>query len=108
MFLEGNGNEKLVSYESYRHIFKHQLNIAFGYPRVDTCRTCDAYLAKAKVLEEGKKTDELKQLTILNKLHLTKAHAFYDRKKEAKEQSKKQQDVLAIAMDFQKIFHFQI
>lgn len=102
MFTEENSNEKLVSYESYRHIFNTQFNIAFGYPRMDTCSTCDAYLAKAKVLEEEKKLDELKQLTILNKLHLTKAHVFYDRKKKAKKQSKNQEDFLAIAIDFQK------
>lgn len=102
MFIEENNNEKIVSYEFYRHIFNTQFNIAFGYPRTDTCSTCDTYLAKAKVLEEEKKLDELKQLTILNKVHLTKAHVFYDRKKKAKQQCKNQKDFLAIAVDFQK------
>lgn len=34
------------SYESYRHIFNTQFNISFGYPRMDTCSTCDTYLVK--------------------------------------------------------------
>lgn len=52
MFTGENNNEKLVSYESYRHIFNTHFNIAFGYPRMDICSTCDAYLAKVKVLQE--------------------------------------------------------
>lgn len=81
------------------HIFNTQFNIAFGYPRMDTCSTCDAYLAKSKVLEQQKKIDELKQLTILNKVYLTKAHVFYDSKKKAKQQKSR---ILAIAVELKK------
>lgn len=30
-----------VSYDSYRHLFNRNFNIAFGYPRTDTCNYCD-------------------------------------------------------------------
>lgn len=64
MFSIDKQNEKYPSYESYRHIFNTQFNIAFGYPRMDMCSTCDAYIAKAEVLEEEKKIDELQHNNI--------------------------------------------
>ncbi|CAH1099465.1 unnamed protein product [Psylliodes chrysocephalus] len=84
-----------VSYEIHRTIFTTDFNIAFGYPRTDTCSTCDEYLAKIKSLEHEKQnasnenpvytspnkkqkigrtkediTAEIKQLTTLHDLHL--------------------------------------
>ncbi|KAJ8887686.1 hypothetical protein PR048_013904 [Dryococelus australis] len=42
----------IVSYEYYRMIFNLHFNIKFGYPRSDTCSTCDKFQAEIHVLEE--------------------------------------------------------
>jgi len=39
-----------VSYEIYRRIFNDSYNISFGYPRKDTCSTCDVHVVKLKQL----------------------------------------------------------
>lgn len=61
-----------LSYETYRSIFVNIFNIEFGYPRSDTCSTCDEFLAKTKALklnlksaselEKGDIEKELKKL----------------------------------------------
>lgn len=66
-------------------------NISFGYPRTDTCGTCDQYLAKVKYLETEKKNTvearvteieaELITLNRDNELHKRRAQAFYQRKR---------------------------
>lgn len=45
-------SEYPVSYESYRSIFNNNFNISFGYPRTDTCSTCDKFTAEN--IEEGR------------------------------------------------------
>ncbi|CAH0551164.1 unnamed protein product [Brassicogethes aeneus] len=104
-----------VSYEYYRKIFNNNFNIKFGYPRSDTCSSCDKFTAEKLSLErklentltaEGK-TDlmqQLKNLEIQNELHLKKADVFYARKRAAKKRSIKVMDYESIAMDFQKNF----
>ena len=39
-----------VSYEIYRRIFNNSYNISFGYPRKDTCSTCDIHVVKLQQL----------------------------------------------------------
>lgn len=104
----------VVSYETYRTIFTTDFNIAFGYPRTDTCSTCDEYLAKTKCLEHEKQnesnrskediTAEIKQLTTLHDLHLFKAKAFYSIKKQSKLSSRKSNVKESICIDFGKNF----
>ncbi|CAH1113501.1 unnamed protein product, partial [Psylliodes chrysocephalus] len=55
MFCELHMTIKLY-YESYRTIFNHDFDIAFGYPITDTCSTCDEFVAKLKGLEAEKRT----------------------------------------------------
>ena len=45
-----------VSYEYYRAIFTDNFNIGFGYPRSDTCSTCDEDKSEIKI-EEKKLTE---------------------------------------------------
>lgn len=40
-----------VSYETYRSIFNNDFNISFGYPRTDTCSTCDKFAAENRALD---------------------------------------------------------
>lgn len=80
--------------EYYRVIFTTIFNMSFGYPRTDTCSTCDSYLAKVRTLEYETKhketinqaaiTKQLKDLQIINEVHKRKAVTFYDRKRAAK------------------------
>jgi hypothetical protein len=75
-----------VSYESYRRIFCESFNISFGYPRTDTCSTCDQFSVKVKALEldlknapESEKTNitiNLNKLKVENDLHKRKAEQF--------------------------------
>lgn len=104
-----------ASYETYRTIFSTEFNIAFGYPRSDTCSQCDEHLAKIKSLEaeklniphtevlEYRKLDrDIQQLNIENKLHKIKAQQFYKRKRDAKNRSQKCVSTEAICFDFAK------
>lgn len=102
-----------VSYESYRTIFNNEFNIAFGYPRSDTCSACDEFLAKIKSLQkelkekqsaeqQGQVNAEITRLQTENKVHNLKAAIFYDRKRQAKSASRKTADKEAICLDFAK------
>ena len=42
---------KPTSYDSYRNIINTKYNIGFGYPRTDTCSSCDEYIAWGKDLK---------------------------------------------------------
>lgn len=105
-----------VSYESYRKIFRNSYNISFGYPRKDTCSTCDTFTVKLKYIENKIKAEEeaslkasllaeQKRLLTQKSLHLRQADQFYARKGEAAKKAKKMpQTYAAFAMDYQKIY----
>ncbi|KAG5899095.1 hypothetical protein JTB14_021598 [Gonioctena quinquepunctata] len=73
-------SRKPVSYETYRTIFTTKFNIAIGFPRCDTCSSCDEFNATLKVLgsklsetldvEEKDDIDsEIRRKTIENEVH---------------------------------------
>ncbi|KAJ8892695.1 hypothetical protein PR048_005276 [Dryococelus australis] len=41
-----------VSYEFYRSVFTTRFNISFGYPRSDSCGTCNKHRTDVKILQE--------------------------------------------------------
>lgn len=101
-----------LSYESFRGIFENSFNIAFGYPRKDTCSTCDTFKAQLFSLTEATKTssnDETRTKTVdklANKsqrreLHLKKAERFCCLKKKYRTRSINVTAWKAITMDFQ-------
>lgn len=118
LYCEKHQNLK-VSYETYRTIFSTEFNLAFGYPRKDTCSVCDEFQVKIKNLEleksclsETNNASELlrlqqtqKQLETENKLHKMKAETFYKRKKKSKLRCRKTAVEEAICFDFQKNVH---
>jgi hypothetical protein len=94
-----------VSYNTYLNIFNNKFNISFGYPRTDTCSTCDEYSVKQKDLlkqvnEENSRKS--KQLNQEHQLHLRKAETFYERKRAAKAEAAADETVMSIALDFSK------
>ncbi|KAL4718594.1 hypothetical protein ACJJTC_012096 [Scirpophaga incertulas] len=98
--------KEILSYERYRQEFK-KYNVSFGYPRSDTCSSCDKINAELNSLKKTKeKTLEIERkihdLKIEKKLHILKASVFYDRKKKAKLRAKTDKSYVAIAMDYQK------
>ncbi|KAL4711664.1 hypothetical protein ACJJTC_003431 [Scirpophaga incertulas] len=107
LFIEKNPDLKeILSYERYRQEFK-KYNVSFGYPRSDTCSSCDKINAELNSLKKTKeKTLEIERkihdLKIEKKLHILKASVFYDRKKKAKLRAKTDKSYVAIAMDYQK------
>lgn len=103
-----------VSYEYYRNIFNGDFNIAFGYPRTDTCSTCDTYKVKIDALNADlhsstglEKLTALKKdlynLEIEKKLHLCKPQVFYTRKRAARLHAKDAAHLTeAICLDYGK------
>ncbi|KAK4877692.1 hypothetical protein RN001_010198 [Aquatica leii] len=55
-------------YESYRNIFNRKFNISFGYPRVETCSTCDEFAAKIKNLKNSTQENREDIMTTINTL----------------------------------------
>ena len=102
-----------VSYESYRTIFNGSFNISFGYPRVDTCSKCVELIAKlshcdSKLEVTPNDADTLKEKTGLQtekELHQRKEEIVFARKRAAREKSKADKSILAVALDFQQELH---
>lgn len=101
-----------VSLETYRKIFNEDYNISFGYPRTDTCSTCDKLKAQIDILnkelseasanEKVSIENRIKTLTTESQLHKMKSVTFYTRKRESRKESKKKDWKESICMDFQK------
>ena len=109
LFLEKFSNTK-CSLSSYRKAFLTKFNLSFGHPRKDTCSTCDEMCAKMKYLKAAlaKDNNDDESLTELERLksehhrHLEEAEVFSKRKANIKNQSRAQNNVLAVCFDFWK------
>jgi hypothetical protein len=115
LFKEKYPNSK-VSVDIYRLIFNTQFNIAFGYPRSDTCSTCDEMIAQLKDINKEllaiQVNDEAytekinaikkrkKDIIQNQELHKRRADTFYSRKRLAKTQAKNDPNFMAIALDY--------
>lgn len=91
-----------ISYQSYKKVFNTKFNLSFGYPRTDTCSACDKFYATLRTLSADTDAAEIRELTVKNELHKRKAQSFYNKKKNARLEGKREPDRLSIAMDFQK------
>lgn len=105
-----------VSYESYRTIFCTEFNLAFGYPRKDTCSQCDLYAAKISCLKSEQQSTtenetkerleiEIKDISADKDIHLLKADEWYKLKRKAKKNSRKDKTKEAIVFDYAKNYH---
>lgn len=101
-----------ISYDSYRDIFNKKFNIAFGYPRSDTCSFCDEINTKLKNMhsELSKATDKeriikkIEKLEAERKLHLKKADTFYKRKQKPRKRVGKKLKSNQSALTMPKIY----
>lgn len=106
--------ELKLSCEIYRQLFKKEYNISFGYPRTDTCSTCDEITAKIKSLRATQKnttidSTEYQELNVNIKnlerdrlVHKKRAATFYSRKNKAKKRGKISKQFHAVALDYMK------
>lgn len=112
MYIEQNPDHKM-QYESFRCIFENNFNISFGYPRKDTCSTCDTMKADIFSLTEKSKSNldgpdkERAQQELDNKLrekelHLKRSERFYKLKESYRKRCMKSKSMEAITMDYQK------
>ena len=73
-------------------IFNTEFNISFGYPRSDTCSTCDKFIAKTDDIDAKLNSEEChdnrddllkqkRQLEVYNDLYKRKAYVFYSHKR---------------------------
>lgn len=79
----------------FRKIFTEKFNIGFGYPRKDTCSTCDELTVKLN-------SAPTPELVAEKELHLRKARVFYDRKAAAKSAAQQSETKAALVFDYQK------
>ncbi|CAH1099014.1 unnamed protein product [Psylliodes chrysocephalus] len=85
--------------------------MGFGYPRSDTYSKCDETDVALKTLEskeakaqeqKAKLLTEIKKLETEKKVHLSRANAFYDRKRASNRSARLHDNVEAICMDYSK------
>lgn len=109
MFKNMHPNVK-VGQESWRQVFINEFNISFGYPRSDTCSTCDEHQANLAAMDQELKVNP-DDVDLLRKrqaaelehtVHLNRADAFYKRKRAAKAVAERNEKQVSICMDFQK------
>lgn len=74
-----------VSYKVYWNIFKLKFNIKFGLPSTDTCNFCDT--TAQKILSAENNEDKVR-LGVEKKIHLSKAEAFHNLKRNARLKAK--------------------
>lgn len=99
-----------ASAESYRKILVNEFNIAFGYPRSDTCSSCDEYQANIKLIDAQLKDKPLDNELLRkradaeteNNVHLARADTFYKRKRASRSKAQTDESHLSICMDYQK------
>ena len=112
MFLEKHPDHP-VSLAAYRSVFNNSFNISFGYPRSDTCSTCDEYKSSKADLdnrllnvhggdERAEILEKIRKLDTENDEHKRSADIFYQRKRQSRTNAQQSETHAAFCMDFQK------
>ncbi|KAJ1519809.1 hypothetical protein ONE63_005062 [Megalurothrips usitatus] len=89
-----------VSYSSYYRIFK-TCNLKFKQPSADTCATCDELVTQLKCVKTETEKIKLKEK---HELHLRKADAAYQLKREMKSAAKDSESVRRLIFDLEQVF----
>lgn len=94
-----------VKYDFYYRYFVTNFNLSFGYPRSDTCSTCDTLKQR---LESATTDQEIQDLLATKELHLYKAKAFYDDLKAKTQLAIQDETVETICFDYQQNLPFAV
>ncbi|KAL5241699.1 hypothetical protein ACI65C_013355 [Semiaphis heraclei] len=88
----------IVKYDFFCRFFADNFNIRFGYPRTDTCQTCD----RLKNVIDVETNEESKMLLETEKqVHVSKAEFFYQDLKKYEKESKINNTTEVLCFDYQ-------
>ena len=87
----------VVSYDMYRNYFNENFIISFGYPKTDTCPTCDQLQIRLIAADDTLKGSIREQVED----HQRKAESFYSNMRTDTSLAKQNQHIATITFDFQ-------
>jgi hypothetical protein len=88
----------IVKYDFFCRFFADNFNIRFGYPRTNTCQTCD----RLKNVIDVETNEESKMLLETEKqVHVSKAEFFYQNLKKYEKESKINNTTEVLCFDYQ-------
>ncbi|XP_028166463.1 uncharacterized protein LOC114357160 [Ostrinia furnacalis] len=96
--LKHSTEENLPTLATYKKIFYEKFNLKFKAPKSDTCKTCDAFAAKLKLLTSVD-AEELKEK---RDVHLSKASVLRDKMNEDLKIALEIESVETLTFDMQK------
>ena len=92
---EVDAEDPVVSYNFYLKYFNENFNLSFGYPKTDTCGTCDSLQIQLGSADESQKIP-----LQIQKDHLRRAENFYSSLRTNTELSKRNEQIRTITFDF--------
>ena len=96
---EGGVKNSVVKYHYYNKVFNENFNLSFGYPKTDTCGTCEEFMVKLSALPDG--SQEKLATQEMHEDHLRSAEKFYSGLRFDTEMAKQNSDIRTVTFDFQ-------
>lgn len=72
---EGGADMPLVKYHHYSKVFNEEFNLSFGYPKSDTCGTCEQFMIEFSSLSDNPSKKQVAEQRCDE--HLCSAEKFY-------------------------------
>ena len=94
---ETGARSPVVSYSFYLKYFNENFNLCFGYPKTDTCGTCDSLRIQLDLADESQST----ALRSQKEDHLRRAENFYSSLRTNTILAKENPQIKTISFDFQ-------
>lgn len=99
MIQKGEKNMKpIVKYHYFSKYFKSNFNLSFGFPKTDTCQTCDQL---KNVIDHETIPETKREFEIEKEVHMRKAEVFYTDLKSFIKKSKTDKEIELLSFDFQ-------
>ena len=96
---EGGANKPLVKYHYYLKVFNDEFNLSFGYPKSDTCGTCEQFMIELSSLSHDPSKKQIAEQRHDEYLH--SAEKFYSDIRLDTEMAKKNTHICTMSFDFQ-------
>ena len=96
---ESGSNKPQVKYHYYAKVFNEDFNLSFGYPKSDTCPTCEQLKISMDSLPDG--SEEKFKTGQDHEYHLRSAEKFYASLRLDTDRAKQQDHIQTISFDFQ-------